>query len=466
MPPVALGGFAMDALISSAQSWAPWAGVAGLVLCKGWIASLGLSGRDVPAPLGGYFLCLGLGAVVPALAGLLAWTLRGGLAMLGPVALLAEPASANEQAIVALFMLAPAAAFLLARFIFGRDDAFAYALATAAGIAGFGLLNVPAALALALGVGGLAAFVARGLGDVAAGLAAALAFILGFALSATGGANDAVALLTLVIVGGLVLALVSSAGTLARVPLFALMPLVPAFALAAADGNASGLDLSRALSVPAIGTIGALVLLFGVVPALIAPFAWLPMLAARASSRISGAARWVAEPAAIVIELALGLALAALGALALTAGGAVFTRVHELGGGESLIGVGALISRLRALPLAPENWWLIGLLLLPLAPAAVHAVFFLTRLWLRAIGASGLGPWLDQAIAQDGLFDRFVLNLVKRVLQLMPSGVALLLLMQVAPQFSPALQSLAAPAADVLFEACAQTARAIADWRL
>ena len=95
------------------------------------------------------------------------------------------------------------------------------------------------------------------------------------------------------------------------------------------------------------------------------------------------------------------------------------------------------------------------------APAIAHALIFLTQLWLRLVDASGLGPWLDRAIAGNAIFDRLALTLVKRVLQLTPGVVAVLLTLEFVPPIWSPLSERVSPLGNALLDACAWIARAI-----
>ena len=455
-------GAAMDALMSSAQSWVPWVGVAGLLLCKSWIAALGVSRRPAfRAALGGFFISLGLGAVVPASACVFAWALHGGIASLGGLVLLTEPASSAQQLQVLAWLAAPSIIFLAARYLFGSADAIAYAVAGAAAIAFCAALGPLAAFAAALAVGGIVSFAAGELGEAATGLAASTAFVLIFAF-AYGGGGQAVALLALSMIVGTALALIAAGGKRARLPVFVILPLIPALALAYWDGASASFDLSRTLPAPATGNAGALVFVFAVLPALIAPFAWPPMLIARQPARFEARVpRLVSEPIAIVIEAPLGVALAILAALALTAGAALYSRFHELGGGARLLSAESILRAVSPAPFAPGEWWLTALLVLPLAPAAAHIFLFITRLWLRLVDTSGLGPWLEDAIRAGALVERFTLTLVKRVMQMMPGVLLVLLVLEFVSPIVAHGRARAAPIGGQLISLCAEISRGV-----
>lgn len=445
--------------MASAQIWVPAAGLAALLLLRAWLGGvMGGAQMNVSA---GYFLSLGLAIILPVAACVIVWAWRGGPAQWGPILLL-ETASTGERHFLLAALLSPTLAFLIARFIFASADGAAYAAATAGAFALAMLLPPPAVLAAALGIGGLVGFADRVLGKTPIAMASATAFALLFGyVYAKGGA--AIPLIALGLVGGLCLSLLAAAGRRAKTPLYMLLALLPAFALAAAVKDASALDLSAHMPEPAIGTYGALLILFAVFPAVAAPFVTvLIWLGDGVRAFLGVGARAWAAPFALLVELILGIVLSGVLALALAAGGALFNHLHETMGGATVLNMSALIAQIRPSPLAASSAWLIGLLVLPPAVAVVHMIACATRLFGKLLAASGLG----KALWQSGWGMRLLATCLWRALQLLPTALILLAIIGLASIAPQRYGHQLAQAADALALVGNRAAHGIEDWRL
>ncbi len=452
----------MDALIASAQIWVPAAGLAALLLIRAWRGAL--AGTAPKGAATGYFICFGLAVIAPAIAAVIAWSMHGGLVQWGPILLLEAADTAERHALLAA-LISPALVYLLARFIFSSADAIAYAAAAAGAFALMHLLPPPAILAAALAIGGLTGFADRMLGKTPMAMAGVTGFALLFGYVYAGG-GVAIPLIVLSLVGGLCLS-VFAAGSRAQAPLYMLLTFVPAFALAAIAREGSAFDLTAHMPEPAIGNTAALLVLFAVFPAVAAPLAILPIrFADRVRAFLDGGARLWAAPFAILVELIVGVLLGGVLALALTLGGALFDRLHEALGGATLLKMSALIGQVRPAPLAASNAWLIGLLVLPLAPALVHALDCATQLFGKLLAANGAGKRLGKALWQGGWGVRLSAMILWRALQLAPAIVIVLVALGLASFTADRFGDQLAQASDALITACDQTAHSVEDWRL
>ncbi|MFZ1992447.1 MAG: hypothetical protein WAW96_22050 [Alphaproteobacteria bacterium] len=412
----------MDALIAPAQVWVPSAGLAGLLLlrafCGLWLCDARLAGTR------GYFIALGLAILLPLAAALLAWSIQGGIAQWGPLVLLSAPVDIGERHALMASFAAPAVIFLLFRFLFSSADALAYAAAAAAGFVFAHLFGPVAAIAAALAIGGLVGFADKLVGEIPMAIAGATAFSLLFGYVYAGG-GPAIPLLALSVVGGIALSLIAASGSRTRIPLYVVLTPLPAFALASLASNGM-LDPSHSMPKPAVGSYGSLLILFVVFPAVAAPFVALSLWFTRRVAALVDSSKqiWIG-PFAVIVELIIGIALSAVLALALAAGGALFNRLHLLSGGGELFDVWALIFDMRRAPLDGSNWWLLALLALPVLPAFIQLLRCATKLFLSLLAWLRIRGWLDGAISNGGFAQRAVARLALFVLQLVPGALIL-----------------------------------------
>ena len=448
----------MDALIAPAHVWVPSAGIAGLLLWRGWLACTLGDARS--SALRGYFLALCLAILLPVIAAVLAGLTQHEAAQWGPLILLPEPAMLSEHWWLIAALATPTLVFLLWRFLFCSADALAYAVAAGAGFISAYFFGPITAIAVALAAGGLIAFADRLLGEMPIAISGTTAFSLAFGYVYAGG-GPAIPLMMVGLIGGLALALIAAGGKSARTSLCVLPMPLPAYVLAGFVARGSPLDLGHALPKPATGTYGVLLMVLCVFPAIAAPFAALSIWFVRRISEFLTPPRAWAAPLALVVELAIGLALSAGLTVALSGASALFNRVHEMTGGGALLSVSLVLSELQQWPFAGVNWWLCALLALPLLPPLASLLRCVTRLVLWLVGLTGVIRLLQRPDSEGRPGIQFVSRLALRVIQIAPSLLILFALASaerpIVRHYGKSLEQAGAALADV----CKRTAMQI-----
>ena len=139
---------------------------------------------------------------------------------------------------------------------------------------------------------------------------------------------------------------------------------------------------------------GPLLLFFGLLTLINAPFDWLSLGLTRGLLRLGLARRgawpwWLALLDAFLATVLVGLLSAAM-----VLGIQAFDAMAIRGGGQAVLPLHTLLADLQARPAEPEFWWIYALLLSTLLPSAANAVVGCTS-WLRS------WPWLNDRLLRQ-----------------------------------------------------------------
>ena len=134
-----------------------------------------------------------------------------------------------------------------------------------------------------------------------------------------------------------------------------------------------------------------LLLFFGLLTVVNAPFDWLSLGLTRGLLRL-GLAKGGAWPWALaLLDALLATVLVVLLSAAMVLGIQGFDMLAQRGGGVAVLPLAPLLRDLSAAPAEPEFWWIYALLLSTLLPSAVNAVVGCAS-WLRSW--PGLNRWI------------------------------------------------------------------------
>ena len=139
---------------------------------------------------------------------------------------------------------------------------------------------------------------------------------------------------------------------------------------------------------------GPLLLFFGLLTLINAPFDWLSLGLTRGLLRLGLARRgawpwWLALLDAFLATVLVGLLSAAM-----VLGIQAFDAMAVRGGGQAVLPLHTLLADMQARPAEPEFWWIYALLLSTLLPSAANAVVGCTS-WLRS------WPWLNDRLLRQ-----------------------------------------------------------------
>ena len=136
---------------------------------------------------------------------------------------------------------------------------------------------------------------------------------------------------------------------------------------------------------------GPLILFFGLLTLVNAPFDWLSLGLTRGLLRLGLARRGFWPWALALVDAALASGLVLLLSAAMVLAIQAFDALALHAGGQAVLPLHTLLAELQAHPAEPEFWWIYALLLSTLLPSAVNAVVGCTS-WLRSWG--WLNAWL------------------------------------------------------------------------
>ena len=139
---------------------------------------------------------------------------------------------------------------------------------------------------------------------------------------------------------------------------------------------------------------GPLLLFFGLLTLVNAPFDWLSLGLTRGLLRLGLAKGGFWPWGLALVDATLASVLVALLSAAMVLAIQAFDALALRGGGQAVLPLHTLLADLQAHPAEPEFWWIYALLLSTLLPSAVNAVVGCTS-WLRSWG------WLNARLLRQ-----------------------------------------------------------------